>query len=34
MFAKDKAYIPPDHVNLQIKASVNPGLVEAPQGIG
>lgn len=33
MFAKDKAY-GPDHVNLQIRDSVNPCLVEAPQGIG
>lgn len=33
MFAKDKACAP-DHVNLQIKDSANPCLVEAPQGIG
>lgn len=33
MFATDKACVP-DHANLQIKDSVNPGLVEAPQGIG
>lgn len=32
MFGKDKACVP-DHVNLQIKDSVHPGLVEAPQGI-
>lgn len=33
MFAKDKACVP-NHVNLQIKVSVNPCLVETPQGIG
>jgi hypothetical protein len=32
MFAKDKARVP-DHVNLQIKDSLNPCLAEAPQGI-